>query len=97
MREISRKKHKKIYFRKIEYFEYCIVYSSIHILVKHGTDLSGAVGLEGPEHRGGFQEKRPNAHGGQVLVPLVQGDLNGVLQALCKPKDTRVVSPSGTP
>ena len=95
MREISRKKHKKNLLLKNRIFR--ILYSSIHILVKHGTDLSGAVGLEGPEHRGGFQEKRPNAHGGQVLVPLVQGDLNGVLQALCKPKDTRVVSPSGTP
>ena len=48
------------------------------------TYLAGAVGLEGAQHRGGFKEKLPNAEGGEVLVPLVQSHLYGVLQALCE-------------
>ncbi len=46
--------------------------------------LTGAVGLEGAQHRGGFKEKLPNAEGGEVLIPLVQSHLYGVLQALCE-------------
>jgi hypothetical protein len=52
--------------------------------LNYNTYLTGAVGLEGAQHRGGFKEKLPNAEGGEVLVPLVQSHLYGVLQALCE-------------
>jgi hypothetical protein len=52
--------------------------------LNYNTYLTCAVGLEGAQHRGGFKEKLPNAEGGEVLVPLVQSHLYGVLQALCE-------------
>ena len=48
--------------------------------------LSGAVGLEGTEHGDGLQEQLPDADAAQVFVPLVQRQLDPVLQALREPR-----------
>ena len=48
--------------------------------------LSGAVGLEGAEHGDGLQEQLPDADAAQVFVPLVQRQLDPVLQALREPR-----------
>jgi hypothetical protein len=59
-------------------------FRSTDSILNYNTYLAGAVGLEGAQHRGGFKEKLPNAEGREVLIPLVQSHLYGVLQALCE-------------
>ena len=59
-----------------------VFFELVYLSTNFELYLSGAVGLEGAEHGDGLQEQLADANAAQVLVPLVQRELNPILQTL---------------